>query len=335
MVDQLIRRMVELPARAALLVRGVVGNNPQAAGRALSGSSSARQGTISQGSPVPRRNSGAGDRPVPMTLQELMMEGYSFAEALGMLASGGGGGGYGGGGGGYGGGGGGGFIDTAARDAALANVASTYGTAAATFTGSEPEYRKIHGDERQTTTDATANVRAGAEQAAKAALASRAAERRALGIEDAAAVVSDTVANEQKIAQDNATRTDERMATRTQGHLDNALKFNTDLKAVVELEGKEKQKQIADYYAGQLAQISARRGGGGGGGSRRSSGGSRSSGPSFNTLLNYGKARYNEQLGQYESRYGMQDRQNVYNQTGGNLSLSKWLAGNTMYGRKI
>lgn len=283
------------------------------------------------------------NRPQSMTLQDLMMSGYSFLEAMGLLsgAGGGGGSGYGGGGGRGGGGGGGGFIDTAARDAALANIASTYATAAAGFQGSEDEYRKIHATERSVGTDSTASAQAGADQAAAAANASRAAERKALGIEDAAAVGIDTVANEQKIATDNIARDDTRMAARTQGHLDNALKYNTDLRAVVELEGKEKQKEIADYYAGQLARISAGRGGGGGysrsGGGSRSSGGSRgmTSGQIANFLLGFGKASYNEQLGQNEALYGLQDRQRVYGQTGNNLPLAKYLTSGGLYGRKL
>lgn len=217
--------------------------------------------------------------PVGMSFEETVQYlkdfwGYDDATAAAVAASGGGGRGFGG-----GGGGGGAVFSTAARDAALANLGSTYATAAATFQGSEDEYRKIHGDERAETEGATKNASQGTDEAYRAALASRAAERKALGIEDAASVGVDTVENEKKIATDNTARTDTRMANRAQGHLDNNLEFNTNLKAVVEMEGKEKQKEIADYYAGQLAQIAARRGGGGGGGGGyRSSGGRSSSG---------------------------------------------------------
>lgn len=243
---------------------------------------------------------------------------------------GGGGGGYGGGRGGFGG------IDTAARDAAIANLASTYASASATFDGSVDEYRKIHAQERGATQAGTDQAKAGAEQAAKAALASRAAERAALGIEDAAAVVSDTVANERKIAADNAAVNDKRMETRAQGHLDNNLKFNTDLKATVELEGKEKQKQIADYYSGQLAQIAARRGGGGGGGGY-SRGGSRSSGSKGltpNKQLDFLKDVMNDATMRNYQRYGAEFNQRAFTNTqsrfpdasmGNQLSASKYL----------
>lgn len=182
--------------------------------------------------------------------------------------------------GGSGGGGGGGSYvvdNSAARNAALANSASTYASAAATFDASPENYRRISGDERTTGSDATMAAKQGVDQAANNALATIALQRKALGIEDAANVTRNTVANEQAIADQNIDANDARMAARTQGHLDNNLQFNTDLKAIVELEGKEKQKQITDYYANQLAQIAARsRGGSSGGGSRSSSSSSKS-----------------------------------------------------------
>lgn len=199
-------------------------------------------------------------------VDQLMGMGYDQGTAMRLAGGGGGGSG--------GGGGGGGYIDTAARDAAIANVASTYANAEAGLKVSDEVYRKISGDERASGAAATAQANAGAQQAYDDAVAKRALERRALGIEDAASVGTDAVVTEKKIADDNASRNEDRMAARTQGHLDNNIKFNTDLRAVVNLEGKERQKDIADYYAGQLAQIAARRSGGGGGGSR--SGGSRS-----------------------------------------------------------
>lgn len=199
-------------------------------------------------------------------VDQLMGMGYDQGTAMRLAGGGGGGSG--------GGGGGGGYIDTAARDAAIANVASTYANAEAGLKVSDEVYRKISGDERASGAAATAAAQSGAQQSYDDAVRKRALERRALGIEDAAKVGTDAVVTEKKIADDNTRRNEERMATRTQGHLDNNIKFNTDLRAVVNLEGKERQKDIADYYAGQLAQIAARRSGGGGGGSR--SGGSRS-----------------------------------------------------------
>lgn len=270
------------------------------------------------------------------------------------LGGGGGGGGYGGGGGGGYGGGGGGGIDAmmaAARDAAAANVASTYATASATFDGSPDEYRKIHAEERATDSGATANASGGAEAAAKAAIASRALERKALGIEDAAAVVSDTVANEQKIATDNAARNDKRMETRAQGHLDNALKFNTDLKSVVELEGKEKQKQIADLYAGKLASIAAGRGGGGGGGGGGRRGGGGGGGRSSSSSKLYmtpgqmwGAARdlQGDDLRRLDAMYGPGYRQSMLTNfsksnpkasLGQQISGTKFIMGKGPYGR--
>lgn len=246
----------------------------------------------------------------------LMGMGYDQGTAQ-YIASGGGGGGRGGGGGG---GGGGGYIDTAARDTAIANVASTYANAEAGLKVSDDVYRKISGDERSSGAAATAATKTGAQQSYDDAVMKRALERRALGIEDAAKVGTDAVVTEKKIADDNSSRNEERMAARTQGHLDNNLKFNTDLRAVVNLEGKERQRDIADYYAGQLAQIAARRGGGGGGGggysgggrssSRRSSGGrGLTPGQQWNAardLMNDDLRRLNamHMPGQYQTMYG-------------------------------
>ena len=250
--------------------------------------------------------------------QQLMAQfGWDAETAMSVARSGGGGGGYGGGGGG---GGGGGYIDTAARDAAIANVASTYANAEAGLKVSDDVYRKISGDERSSGAAATAATKTGAQQSYDDAVMKRALERRALGIEDAAKVGTDAVVTEKKIADDNSSRNEERMAARTQGHLDNNLKFNTDLRAVVNLEGKERQRDIADYYAGQLAQIAARRGGGGGGGggysgggrssSRRSSGGrGLTPGQQWNAardLMNDDLRRLNamHMPGQYQTMYG-------------------------------
>lgn len=266
--------------------------------------------------------------------QELMrLFGWDADTAM-AAASGGRGG---GGGGGYGGGGGG-FIDTAARDAAVSNVASTYANAEAGLKASEDAYRKISADERAAGEAATAAANTGAQQSYDTAVAKRALERKALGIEDAAGVGIDSVATEKKIADDNAARADTRMAARTQGHLDNNIKFNTDLRAVVNLEGKERQKDIADYYAGQLAQIAARRGGGGGGGGSRGGGGSSRSSRSrgltpgqqlgfLNNLMNDAAMRNHQR---YSSEYNQLAFSNTQKQfpdasLGNQLSASKYL----------
>ncbi len=288
-----------------------------------SGSTSGKSGKTSG------KKGGGGGTGVGMGT-ELTMDQYlaEVARLMGMgydqgtaqyIASGGGGGGRGGGGGG---GGGGGYIDTAARDTAIANVASTYANAEAGLKVSDDVYRKISGDERSSGAAATAATKTGAQQSYDDAVMKRALERRALGIEDAAKVGTDAVVTEKKIADDNSSRNEERMAARTQGHLDNNLKFNTDLRAVVNLEGKERQRDIADYYAGQLAQIAARRGGGGGGGggggysgggrssSRRSSGGrGLTPGQQWNAardLMNDDLRRLNamHMPGQYQTMYG-------------------------------
>lgn len=283
-------------------------------------------------------------------VRELMGMGMDESTARSYAGGGGGGGGRGGGGGG---GGGGGAAFNAMRDATLANVASTYGSAAATFNGSEDKYRAIHSEERATDTAGSGGAADGANQAAKAALAQRAEQRKVLGIEDAAPVVSDTIANEQKIATDTIAADDKRMETRAAGHLDNNLKFNTDLKAVVELEGKEKQKQIGDYYAGQLAQISARGGGGGGrggggrGGGRGGGGGgggSRSGGSKGLTPGQLWNARGDlkkDDLRRLEAQYGPRYRQSQLSSYASQnpkmsqsqlLSNTKWIAGKGPYG---
>ena len=270
--------------------------------------------------------------------QQLMAQfGWDSETAMSVARSGGGGGGYGGGGGG---GGGGGYIDTAARDAAIANVASTYANAEAGLKASEEAYRKISGDERAAGAAATAAAQSGAQQSYDDAVMKRALERRALGIEDAAKVGTDAVVTEKKIADDNSSRNEERMATRTQGHLDNNLKFNTDLRAVVNLEGKERQRDIADYYAGQLAQIAARRGGGGGGGGgggyRGGGGGgsSRSRGLTPNQQLGFVKDIMNDATMRNYQRYGSEYNQRALANTqkqfpdaslGNQLSASKYL----------
>lgn len=240
--------------------------------------------------------------------QQLMAQfGWDAETAMSVARSGGGG--YGGGGGG---GGGGGYIDTAVRDAAIANVASTYANAEAGLKASEEAYRKISGDERAAGAAATSAAQSGAQQSYDDAVMKRALERRALGIEDAAKVGTDAVVTEKKIADDNSSRNEERMATRTQGHLDNNIKFNTDLRAVVNLEGKERQKDIADYYAGQLAQIAARRGGGGGGGGGggyRSGGSSRSRGLTPNQQLGFVKDIMNDATMRNYQRYGSEYNQ--------------------------
>lgn len=326
--------------------------NQAASGSSKSGTPTARQNAASTaryartGYAMPDLSgSSRNNRPAPYTLEELMMRGYSLIEALGLLSSGGGGGGYGGGGyGGGGGGGGGGYIDTAARDLAMSNIAATYANAEAGLKVSDDVYRKISSDERDATAQATAAANAGAQQSYDDAVAKRALERRALGIEDTAYVGTDAVVTEKKIADDNAKRTDDRMATRAQGHLDNNLKFNTDLRAVVNLEGKERQKDIADYYAGQLAQIAARRSGGGGGGGYRGGGGGRSGGSrgmtpnQISSFLNtFGKNAYNEQTNQFEARYGLEDRQAIYKKAGNDLPYAKYLAGKSgsLYGGRL
>ena len=332
----------------------VLADRQAASGSSKSGTPTARQNAASTaryartGYAMPDLSgSSRNNRPTPYTLEELMMRGYSLIEALGLLSSGGsgGGGGYGGGGyGGGGGGGGGGYIDTAARDLAMSNIAATYANAEAGLKVSDDVYRKISSEERDATTQATAAANAGAQQSYDDAVAKRALERRALGIEDAAHVGTDAVVTEKKIADDNAKRTDDRMATRAQGHLDNNLKFNTDLRAVVNLEGKERQKDIADYYAGQLAQIAARRSGGGGGGGYRGGGGGRSGGSrgmtpnQISSFLNtFGKNAYNEQTNQFEARYGLEDRQAIYKKAGNDLPYAKYLAGKSgsLYGGRL
>ena len=253
------------------------------------------------------------------TAQQLMAQfGWDAETAMSVARSGGGGGG--GRGGGGGGGGGGGYIDTAARDATIANVASTYANAEAGLKASEETYRKISGDERAAGAAATAAAQSGAQQSYDDAVMKRALERRALGIEDAAKVGTDAVVTEKKIADDNSSRNEERMATRTQGHLDNNLKFNTDLRAVVNLEGKERQRDIADYYAGQLAQIAARRGGGGGGGGgggyRGGGGGSsRSRGLTPNQQLGFVKDIMNDATMRNYQRYGSEYNQRALSNT--------------------
>ena len=233
----------------------------------------------------------------------------------------------------------------AARDLAAANVASTYATASATFDGSPEEYKKIHGAERDVDAGATANMRAGTEQATNDAVAKRALQRKVLGIEDAAPVVSDTVVNEQKIANENTDRNENRMVARNAGHLDNALKFNTDLKATVELEGKEKQKQIADFYTNQLARISSGGGGGGGGrggggrgggGGGRSSGGGKYGGLTGGQFWNAGRDLNSDNLRRMDAMYGPTYRQSQLNNfsranptytPGQQLGATKFIAG--------
>lgn len=281
-----------------------------------------------------RKSSSGAIKPIPMGYERSMDEylaevarlmGMGFDEGTARAMAGGGGGGYGG-----GGGGGGVYIDTAARDAALANAASTYASAAATFNASPEEYKKISAEEKSSGDDGAKNATTGLEQAYKAALASRAAERAALGIEDAAKVSLDTVENERQVAAKNIEQDSSRRNTRVQGHLDNALKFNTDLKAVVELEGKEKQKEIADYYANQLAQIAARSGGGrGGGGYRRGGGGGGSRSMTPGQLWNAARDLQSDDLRRLNAMYTPGYNQRALKNVGvqyPNASLSQQLS---------
>lgn len=328
------RRATNTPTNASGQVLRAVANfiqgGPRAAAASLGGKSNAASKNMTR--PAMGKPFSMG---VEMSREEALAEvmrlmnmGYDAGTASGMVYGGGGGGG-----GGYGGGGGGGF---SIPQAALDQLAATYASAAATFDGSHDKYRAIHKEERDRDAGATANVVASANQGAQASQEKLAAERKALGIEDAAAVVSPTVANEQKIATDNAARNEARMVARNTGHLDNALEFNTKLKSVVELEGAEKQRAALEGYRARLASIGAGRGGGGGGG-RRGGGGSRGGGSrgltpgqlwnASNDLIN-DDLRRNHQMyaGQY-NQMALNNAQRLYpNASFGNqMSAAKYL----------
>src|SRR5690606_32163174 len=103
-------------------------------------------------------------------------------------------------------------------------------------------------------TDRVSAEEATASAAYMAALAQRAKERAALGIEEAADVGIDTLANAQAEGAANTKARSGISERRTQGHRDAAMKMNEDMRELTRIEGENAQQEIKEYYDAIIAQ---------------------------------------------------------------------------------
>jgi hypothetical protein len=263
--------------------------------------------------------------------------------------TGGGGGSSGGGGGGGGGGGYGGFVAPnfdAERDAALARAAAMYARAALDFDGSADTYRKIYDEERGTTDASTEAARTSTDAAYTAAQDSRAAERAALGIEEAGAVINDAVSSGKATDAAQLEKAKASSDTRVASHRSNSLTFNEDLKSITAQEGVNTGKTIEEFYRSKQAEAqasaasAAMKAMSGGGGSSRGGGSRGGGGRKPMTAAQEHKARMDMmslQDKQYDARYGAIDRNTAYQKTqkaagkdakiSDNISLTKFFFG--------
>ena len=183
----------------------------------------------------------ANERPGVQSLEEILA-------SLGMGGGGGGGGGF----------GAAAAFDAApllaARDSALADIKGAYAAGDRGFVDSEKRYKAISDEEKAALLAAQAEAAKTSGASYSSAQADRDASRKALGIEDAAAVVNDALSSGKAGAASNIARSGQAAQTRATEHRANNLTFNEDLRNITSAEGRNSLAKLQVLYASRIAE---------------------------------------------------------------------------------